>query len=55
MSSDSDYVITIIHHDVESKTYVQGFQDRGEYVKEIDYYGVSRNQLKMLKVCKNTQ
>ena len=37
MSSDPDYVISVIHHDSETKMYVTGFPNPGSYIHEINY------------------
>ena len=46
MESDPDHVITIVHHDAEDRHYLSGFDPPGTYVRDVKYYGVSREQLK---------
>ena len=50
MNSDPDFITTIIHHDLESRMFVTGHQDPGSYEQRVNYFGVSIEQLKLLKV-----
>ena len=40
--------VTVISHDSESRTVVNGYEDRGSYVRNVHYTGVSLSQLASL-------
>ena len=49
MNSETGHVITRIHHDGESRVYITGYDNVGEYERHYEYYGFSRSSLQALK------
>ena len=48
MTDKSGVGVTVISHDSESRTHVNGYADRGTYSRDIQYTGASLSQLASL-------
>ncbi len=48
MSDKNKVGVTVINHDRDSRTHVQGYEDRGSYSRDIHYTGASLSQLASL-------
>ncbi len=45
MDEDPDYIITLVHHDTETRFYVTGYDVIGSYRRNITYYGATTAQV----------
>ena len=45
MTSDPNYITTVVHHDAENTQLVTGHANPGSYFVNIDYYGITDTQL----------
>ncbi len=45
MDENPDYIITLVHHDTETRFYVTGYNAIGSYRRDITYYGATTTQV----------
>ena len=53
MTDKNGVGVTVISHDSESRTSVQGYEEKGRYSRDIHYTGASLSQLQFQRIVNN--